>query len=310
MASFSLKKPWVKLVVNSKFIFYNPEDDLVTYHPPFPISQLDSFLKFYNFQINVKKFKSLLNPKNKDEINLEEDDDGTYDEGVASPKATINKTEPLIPWKIDTFPITNENKLREIKKLSETESLQKVLYFIFKNKYGVLPNYQYSNKEKMSEQVCVIKVKETSVFVGKAKSNRSLAKMSADKQALKVLVPALYDELKQSLITGVNSGFSSSLSPKNQQQKKFLRIKRQPKRKITSKTQSTMSTNVSMNANINITNGDSLNSSTSQSSQEPLSHNDLIKLEIDDPLIVDQFMGCFKYSPMNVYYIRFIFYYS
>lgn len=178
MSTISLKPSWIKLTIKNKYIFYNYKEDIITYHPPFPLSQIDQFLKYYHYEINRQELLSQLGAK-------------ANEKKYTSNQDNISKKKKIID--INLEPITNETILQDCVSICKKESLEKMITFIFNNKYTLNPSYQY--KKSGDNYQCQIKVKDKELLLGEEKETKSLSKREVELALLKKLIPSIYDEV-------------------------------------------------------------------------------------------------------------------
>ena len=181
-----LNKKWIELTLpNKKRLYYNKADDTVTIYPPFPKKLLSTFLQIYNLGITESDFNSLLT------------------------QAITSRQTQAQNILVDSTPLTEHRSLKSLEELSKYESIEKVLLQLFKIKYNVNPNYEYSSKDQDAKQRCTIKVKGASLLTGKEGKNKQEAKELVDRETLMMLLPKeTYErirkneeELKNKMIT-------------------------------------------------------------------------------------------------------------
>ena len=161
-----LNKKWIELTLpNKKKLYYNKADDTVTIYPPFPKKALSTFLQVYNLGITESDFNSLLT------------------QAITS-RQTQAQNEP-----VDSTPLSELSSLRSLEELSKYENIEKVLLQLFKIKYNVNPNYEYSSKDQDAKQRCTIKVKGANLLTGKEGKNKQEAKELVDRETLMLLLP-------------------------------------------------------------------------------------------------------------------------
>lgn len=178
MSTIQLKSAWVKLTVNNKFIFYNYKEDIVTYHPPFPLSQIDQFLKYYNYEIDRQELLRQLGAK-------------ADQRKCTSNQDNIPKKKKQIDLNLN--PITSETFLQDCVRICTNESIEKVVTFVFTHKYNINPSYQYIESEKKFR--CQIKIKDKELIIGDLKETKALAKRDVEMTMLQKLIPTIFDEV-------------------------------------------------------------------------------------------------------------------
>ena len=120
MTTLTLEKTWIKFQIQSnnqmKYIFYDTENELIAYHPPFPLSQLSMFIKYYSLNFDEDEFISLL-------------------KGIAPSKETPDSPKTQEPSKKKNFtpsvsPITDEESLKKLISIAKQESIEKVIMLL------------------------------------------------------------------------------------------------------------------------------------------------------------------------------------
>lgn len=186
-----INRKWIELTLpNNKKLYYNKADDTVTIYPPFPKKSLATFLQVYNLGITESDFNSLL-----------------------TQAITVRQTQSQTQ-SVDSTPITDLRALKSLEELSKYESIEKVLLQLFKIKYSVNPNYEYTSKDIDAKQRCTIKVKGASLLTGKEGKNKQEAKELVDRETLMMLLPKETYEvirnneiaLKEKIITDEEEG--------------------------------------------------------------------------------------------------------
>lgn len=272
-ATISLHSNWIKFSLESRYIFYNINEQVLTYHPPFPLSELPTFLNYYKFKTVPEKFYELLSG-NKENI------------PIASSHTLLNQTQSNISNDTkaiseSTFsertiiqnisPITDEQVLSKISEILKKENnIASFVSQVFKMKYGIHPLYQYSNTDKSLSQTAMISLKDMALLMGKMKPNRVLAKLSVDKQIIKLLVPTLYEDINNKLF-----------HPKKTLILKCQKESKKKRNKV-----------VNMNQQIN--------NDRNEIVVPPLQSSPINQLLIDDPAILNQYRNDFKYSPSQI----------
>lgn len=176
MTSISIKASWVKLMIEDKFIFYNPKEEVVVFHPPFFLKDIDHFLKFYQFNLGKKEFSKLLENSLK-----------AHNENLANGKKDGKD------YNLD--PLTNKRELSDCITICKSESLEKVLKHVFNIKYKISPSYQY--KSTNGTITCMMILKDKIIFTSDPRQTKSQSKDNVDMKALHHLIPSIYDEIIQ-----------------------------------------------------------------------------------------------------------------
>ena len=176
MTSISIKASWIKLMIEDKFVFYSPKEEVVVFHPPFFLKDIDHFLKFYQFNIGKKEFSKLLENSLK-----------THNENLANGKKDGKD------YNLD--PLTNKRELCDCITICKSESLEKVLKHVFNIKYKISPSYQY--KLANGTVTCMMILKDKIIFTSDPRQTKSQSKDNVDMKALHHLIPSIYDEIIQ-----------------------------------------------------------------------------------------------------------------
>ena len=302
MSTIQLKSAWVKLTINNKFIFYNYKEDIVTYHPPFPLSQIDQFLKYYHYEIDRQELLRQLGAK-------------ANQRKCTSNQDNISKKKKQIDLNLN--PITSETILQDCVRICTNESIEKVVTFVFNHKYDINPSYQYIESEKQFK--CQLKIKERELLTGEQKETKALAKKDVEMTMLKKLIPTIFNEV-----------FMIDNKKKEERRLKYLMEYRQKfKSKEPDPLLDLMPQNDShhsipdINTIINHTPKQNLLSSTFTKSKDELiseslpkedKHDDIEMIDlisdhsetspdIDDPSILDLYSDKTNYLPFKVYII-------
>lgn len=268
-ATISLHSNWIKFTLESRYIFYNISEQVLSYHPPFPLSELSAFLRFYKFKTDTEKFIQFLSgnehtiplPSHQTESNQSVNSvSNETREFSESPLSEIVTTQTITP-------INDDRIISEIKKLIGKENnIANFVSQVFKMKFGAHPLYQYTNTDKSLPQKAIVTLKGMELIEGKMMPNRVLARLSVDKVIIELLVPSLYDEINLMLFY-----------PKEE----TIRKCQKETRKKGNKTKQYIDSH-----------------KTSQNIQ--IQSTPISELLIDNPSIVTQYKESFKYSPYEL----------
>ena len=265
-ATISLHSNWLKFTLESRYIFYNIREQVLSYHPPFPLSELSAFLSFYKFKTDTEKFIQLLSG-NDQTISVPSPQTESNQSITSVSNETREFSETPLSEIVTTqtiTPINDERIISEIKKLiGKEKNIANFVGQVFKMKYGTHPLYQYTNTDKSLPQKAIVTLKGMELIIGKMMPNRVLSRLSVDKVIIELLVPSLYDEINLTLFY-----------PKEETIRKCQKEVQRKGNKVKKP--------------IEI-------SQTIQTQSIPI--NELL---IDNPSIVTQYKDSFKYSPYDL----------
>jgi hypothetical protein len=296
MQSF-IPENWKDLKINGRSVFINSKESLLCFHPPFHFDNLQLFLDLYQYKMSKEDLLLLINQKS--ESNPKNIKVLTVSENTSPNQSKRNSLS------FDSEPIKEVNKLKIIENFwtENTTDLLRVLKKVFSEKYTTVPNFEYTvEKDKITKYTCCLKVRQDFQLVyGESLISKIKAREDSVKKGLKLLVPSLYtkfvDEQLETKVTE-SSLFSINSSSNNSKSAESLHF-----------TNSSLLSEIgklSPNRNHDFLKRKRKKEVIESDDEDDcifggcLVDNNYAELRIDDPLVVDKYLKCSNFTPLNV----------
>lgn len=298
---FRLPENWSQFTLgNKKALYYNMSDQLISFHPPFPIQNFLDFINFYNLECNITEItKQIEAMQNKTQCKQHKQNNQTNLNSKPKQRFTIehinNFSITTETQQINFTPITNFNQLSDLLEISKVEPIENILKQVCNIKLGLMPSFKYNscssnintnttnnNNTSITKKTCSLLLNSKAIFISDPNMTKEESKYNVINKALKAIIPSIYPQILYQFknpskniqdtpqLNGTKN-IKSLISYVDEQRQYFLG-----------------------NHSSIIKNSETIVSFTSELN---CNYCDFL---IDDPIIIDIYLNCLTYDPLKM----------